>query len=125
MLFMPGTAEVFQAGEMLKLDLSLNNVTGKAADLYLRLNLPSNDNQGTRLNLFKIWNSHDSLEKMPYNNSLSSPYLLTSDLILPLYGSNEALLGNEKIDYSLLEGAYELLALLAFTNSSVHTRKID
>lgn len=122
--FMPEPGEVFRAGNILKLDLSLNNVTDMTADLYLRINLP-NDSQGTRLNLFKVWNRNDSLTKIPYNEFLSSPYLLVNDLILLLYGSEKALLGTGILDSSLIEGAYELLALLTFTNnSSIQTRKI-
>ena len=120
--FAPATAEVFYPGEILQLDLFLNNVVGISADLYLRLNLPL-DNQGERSNQFKIWNSSDSIEKIPYNYYLESPYLLNQDFILPLYGTPTALLGVGNLP--VLEGAYELLALLSFgDNLLMQARKM-
>ena len=118
------TTSAFRSGENVKLGLYLNNVTDITADLYLRLNLPS-DTQGGRYNLFKIWKSNDSLEQIPYNHSLTSPYRLLHDLFLPLYGAPTALLGTGWVKSSWPEGAYELLALLDFADKSiVQTRKI-
>ncbi len=123
--FTPQKAHVFRAGDTLQLSLSLGGVSGRYADLYLRLNLP-NDTIGARKNLFKVWKSNDSHEKISYNYTLVSPYFLTHDMILPLFGTPTALLGAGIIDSHLLEGAYELLALLTFAdnNSTVQTRKI-
>ena len=122
--FAPTDAEVIYPGDLLQLELAFNNVTGTAADLYLRLNLPG-QTPGTRSNLFKVWESHDSSQKIPYNDPLASPYLLTGDFVLSLYGASTALLGSSLVDFSATEGAYELLALLTFVNnSSVQARKI-
>jgi len=113
---------VFHPGDTLQLSLSLDNVSERYADLYLRLNLPF-DSQ--RTHFFKVWNSSDSIEKIPYNYSIVSPYFLTGDLVLPLYGSEAALLGIGRLDSSATEGAYELLALLTFAdNQALQTRKI-
>jgi hypothetical protein len=105
--------------------LSLNNVSGRYADLYLRLNLPS-DSQGIRQNFFKVWQNSDSIEKFPYNHTIASPYFLTGDLVLPLYGTGAAWLGEGRVNYSAIEGAYELLALLTFADNNrvLQTRKI-
>jgi subtilisin family serine protease len=122
--FLTQQAQVLYPEETLHLDLSLENVASKTADLYLRINLPI-DNQGERIHLYKIWNRSDSLEATPYNVQLASPYLLTSDIILPLYGTPNALLGTGKVEPSLHEGIYEFLALLTFTNNqTIQTRKM-
>jgi hypothetical protein len=122
--FAPAKAEVFYPGQTLQLDLSLHNVTGIEADLFLRLSLPI-DNQGERSNIYKIWHNTENIEKVPYNDILGSPYLLTQDLILPLYGTPKALLGTGIMHSSLLNGVYELLALLSFgDNSSLQARKM-
>ena len=121
--FTPSNGEVFFFGETLQLDLSLENITGKAADLFLRVNFPSN-NQGERAFLYKVWHHNDSLEAIAYNKLVASPYLLTGDLRLPLYGTPHALLGLGKIA-SLPEGFYEFLALLTFTNNeTIQARKM-
>ncbi len=120
--FTPTQAKVQDIGETLQLDLSLTNVTGKSADLFLRLNSPNKD--GERFNIFKVWNSQDNITKIPYNDSLTSPYLLTSDIVLSLYGTSIASLLNME-DFSNGAGAYELLALLTFVDgSTVQARKI-
>lgn len=119
----PMAAEVFHYGEQLKLNLSINQVIGRKGDLYLRINFPSNT--ATRYTLFKVWNSNDNIESIPYNQTLSSPYWFKNDFLLPLYGTATALLGIGIIDDSLVEGAYELLARLKLSdNSSISTRKI-
>jgi len=122
--FTPTRASVLRPSETLQLNLSLNQVTGRMADLYLRLNLPSDSPEKQRISFFKIWNSHDSIEKIAYNLPLASPYLLTNELFLPLYGTR-ALLGPGLIDSAMLEGVYELSALLTFAdNSKVQARKL-
>ncbi|EDN67488.1 Peptidase S8 and S53, subtilisin, kexin, sedolisin [Beggiatoa sp. PS] len=122
--FISQPAEVLYPEKTLQLDLSLENVTGKMADLYLRINLPI-DNKGKRFHLYQIWNSSDSIEAIPYNERIASPYFLTRDIILPLYGTSNALLGTGKVDSSLHEGIYEFLALLTFTNNkTIQTRKM-
>ena len=122
--FTPTRAEVLRPGETLQLNLSLNQLTGRMADLYLRLNLPSESPEKQRVSFFKIWNSHDGIEKIAYNFPLASPYLLTNDLFLPLYGTR-ALLGPGLIDSAMLEGVYELSARLTFAdNSIVQARKL-
>ncbi|MEK8019739.1 MAG: S8 family serine peptidase [Candidatus Parabeggiatoa sp.] len=122
--FTPTRAEVLRPSETLQLNLSLNQLTGRMADLYLRLNLPSESPEKQRVSFFKIWNSHDSIEKIAYNFPLASPYLLTNDLFLPLYGTR-ALLGPGLIDSAMLEGVYELSARLTFAdNSIVQARKL-
>ena len=121
--FAPAPAEILHPGETLQLDLALNNVTGIYADLFLRLNFPGENSQGERFNLFKIWNNQDSIEKIPYNYSLASPYLLGNDIVLSLYGTPMALLSME--DFAITSGVYELLASLTFADgSSVQARKI-
>ena len=122
--FAPASAEVIYLGEVLQLALAFNNVSGQAADLYLRLNLPD-QNIGIRSNLFKVWESDDSHQKIPYNDPLASPYLLTGDFVLPLYGTPTALLDTGLVDFAAVEGPYELLALLTFIDStSIQARKI-
>lgn len=118
--FSPAT--VLSPGDTLELDLFLQNLIGKVANLYLRVSFPVN---GSRLNLFKIWNSDDSVKKIAYNSPLAIPYKLTSDLFLPLYGSSTALLGDGIIYSGMTEGFYELSASLVFTDeSSLQARKI-
>ncbi len=113
---------VLASGDVLELDLSLQNLTNKNANLYLQVNFPV---ANKRLNLFKIWNSDDSVEKIAYNIPLAEPYQLTNDLFLPLYGSSMALLGDGIISSHMTEGFYELSASLVFIDeSSLHTRKI-
>ena len=113
---------VLSSGDILKLDLSLQNLINKNVNLYLQVSLPIIDK---RLNLFKVWNSDDSVEKIAYNSLLTEPYQLTNNLVLPLYGSSIALLGDGIISSHMTEGFYELSALLVFTDdSSLHTRKI-
>ena len=113
---------VLSSGEILELDLSIQNLISKNANLYLQVSFPAVDK---RLNLFKIWNSDDSVEKIAYNSLLAEPYQLTNDLFLPLYGSSMALLGDGIISSQMTEGFYELSASLVFNDdSSLHTRKI-
>jgi hypothetical protein len=122
--FTPTRAQVLRPGETLELNLSLNHVTGRMADLYLRLNLPSELSEKQRVSFFKIWNSHDRIDKIAYNLPLNSPYLLTDELFLPLYGVR-GLLGPGLMDSAMLEGIYELSALLTFAdNSKVQARKL-
>ncbi len=122
----PMNGEVLWSGEQLKLDLHFNRVSGTRGDLYLRINRPTDNQEGGRSNLFKVWKNNDEIEPIPYNQTLSSPYWLQSDdLHLPLYGTPAALLGTGEIIASLTEGAYELLALLTgVDNSQLQTRKI-
>ena len=100
----------------------MQNLAGKNASLYLQVNFPVDDK---RLNLFKVWNSGDSVEKIAYNSPLTDPYPLNSDLLLPLYGTSTALLGDGIIYDGMTEGFYELSASLIFTDeSSLEARKI-
>ena len=99
----PVNAEVFSPGDEFKLDLFFYQVGGLAVDLYLRMNYPTL-NETTRYNSYKIWNSEDSNEPIPYNYPLASPYLLTGDFYLPLYGDASALLGFGKIPCPVLPG---------------------
>lgn len=122
----PVNAEVFSPGEEFKLDLFFYQVGGLAVDLYLRMNYPTL-NETRRHNSYKIWNSQDSNEAIPYNYPLASPYFLTGDFYLPLYGDANALLGFGKIptNHDVTEGIYELLALLTTANNhQIWTRKI-
>ncbi|MDM8557890.1 S8 family serine peptidase [Candidatus Parabeggiatoa sp. HSG14] len=123
--FIPVTAELLSPGESLKLDLYVNNVSGLTVDLYLRLNIPSDNHQGERHSLYKVWNNSDNVEPIPYNLMIASPYLCTHDFSLSLYGTPTALLGHGLVGEQMYEGAYELLALLTLSdNSTVQTRKI-
>ncbi len=116
------TTEVLYPRDVLKLDLFSQELVGKNASLYLRVSFPVDNN---RLNLYKIWNSDDSVEKIAYNSLLADPYPLTSDLFLPLYGSSTALLGDGIISSGMTEGFYELSASLVFTDTlSLQARKI-
>ena len=119
----PMAAEVLHYGEQLKLDLNINQVIGRKGDLYLRINFPSNTE--TRYTLFKEWNSDDKIEPIPYNNKLISPYRFESNLNLALYGTSTALLGTGIVT-DLVEGIYELLAILKLSDNSsmISTRKI-
>ena len=115
---------VYQAGENLQLNLSLKQQDEKQGDLYLHLNFPSTQ-PALRQSLFKIWQNSDSVVKMSYNSPLASPYLFRSDLNLSLFGNPEALFGVGTVLPEMVEGAYELLGTLLFTeNIRLQARKI-
>jgi hypothetical protein len=123
--FVPMAGEVFYNGNKVTLNLSLNQVNGHRGDLYLSINFPSNTEK--RYTVFKVWNSDDNIESIPYNQTLSSPYWFESNLNLALYGTSTALLGTGIIiPDSLAEGIYELLAILKLSDnlSMIPARKI-
>ena len=117
------TPFVFSLGDTLSLELKLEQVVGKTGDLYLRLNYPA-DEIGQRRSLYKVWNSPDNLFPISYNSSLETPYLFNQDMVLNLYGNKSSLLGEGILMAPLHEGAYELLALLDFTSSTVYARQV-
>lgn len=113
--FQPATPDIYQVGDTVLLGLSISPLFEQQGDLYLRLSVPIN-NQGERMNFFKVWHSIDTVEPIPYNYLFMSPYFFDSDIFLPLYGSSFALLGNGKIDKTLHLGVYELFAQLIMTD---------
>ncbi len=114
---------VFEFGDKLNLELNLLQVTGLTGDLYLRLNYPTIQ-AGQRRSLYKVWNSPDNQFPISYNSSLETPYFFNQDMGLNLYGDKSSLLGEGNFTVTLPEGAYELLALLDFTSSTIHARQV-
>ncbi|MDM8568129.1 S8 family serine peptidase [Thiotrichales bacterium HSG1] len=109
--FSSTSAKVLFPEDIFNLDLTLKNLIGKNANLYLRVSFPT---VNKRLNLYKIWNSGDNNKKIAYNALLAVPYPMSTDLVLPLYGTTMALLENGIISSEMNEGFYELSASLEF-----------
>jgi len=119
---------VYYPADVLTLDLNLQGVAAQQGDLFIRLSLPT-DNIGSRQHLYKIWQASDSFSRIPYNQSLSSPYSFSDDLLLPLYGKPYALLGTGQIQPPTQAGIFELsvelhLFVADLTNTVVSTRQI-
>jgi len=124
LILQPAHAQALKPGDEFKLDLLFHQVGGLAVDLYLSINSPTL-NENRRQHSYKIWSQPDSDERIAYNEPLASPYLLTSDFRLPLYGDANALLGIGKMPSEMVVGIYEMLALLTIANEQhVWTRKI-
>ncbi|MCK5877954.1 MAG: S8 family serine peptidase [Candidatus Marithrix sp.] len=120
--FSSTSAKLLFSGDIFNLDLILQGLSGKNANLYLKINFPTIDK---RLNLYKIWKSDDNSKKIAYNTLLAVPYPLDTDLVLPLYGTPVALLENGIISSEMDDGFYELSALLEFIDDSpLQVRKI-
>jgi len=115
--FYPTTSDVYRVGDTVSLELLIDQVTQQKGDLYLRLNVPI-DNQGNRSVFFKVWHSIDTIDSIPYNYFFMSPYFFDNDVFLPLYGSSFALLGDGKVDKTLHLGIYELFAQLIMTDGT-------
>lgn len=122
--FYSSESDVYQVGDTLSLALSINQVSEQQGDLYLRMNVPI-DNQGHRESFFKIWHSIDTVDSIPYNYLFMSPYFFDNDIFLPLYGLPNASLGEGQIDKNLHLGIYELFAQLRMVDGvQRQTRKI-
>ncbi|WP_161575463.1 S8 family serine peptidase [Beggiatoa leptomitoformis] len=99
---------VYHPNEQLNLDLFLTDLRGQSADLYLRINLPI-DTQ--RISLYQLFNAEPTLDSIPFNQTIISPFPFTDDLQLSLFGENGLLIRGALIA-GLTEGIYEVDATL-------------